>query len=653
MAYHIDNKNLPKCNAAPQTPSLELEMLKNRYENAIKKAEEAKQLFEQKALGLDNNQTLAKTNAQLVEQVLPTLRGGLQTKEVAPADIEQVITPDDGYLGLQRVKVAPYEREVQVVNKGKFEIPSDYEDDAEVIAKENYRSDYACVVACVEYKSDVATLQLMGADAYLTSDGDFYDSGATHMWHDNREFKITRWVCFYFKNADCEFNVGTSMITAIALGVQGNLMTLSSAVATLLTKILVNNGSSIGNIAFTAIQPLKTDYVIRGVKETKSGFLYSSSGYRGVLYIDIQKITGGNLVQNYSLADTLICTVREITSGAICYCYNVRPGFPNLKKIVFPNLEIINSTPFYGINYGFISLSEIEFPKLRELRARLFIMQIQYDPNPIAIKQIRFPSLSYISSSLSNIDPHFEEIYYDILRVANANLQCSSATIYAPALEEIYGTGSNPTANLIAPKLRIVSLEHLWQYFYLFSNITADTFEVQKSIEVIGIAQYDSFVFYNMKCNIITLPNVRYFTAKAGRNAIIGGGSGNVIKKLVFTSIERFDISIFQNAPVSKIEYMFFGCKGEREYVINIVAYATNGIPDFTTDIEIGDGALQNITIKGFNALTRENIVNHILVKLGDNTGQSALTLTLGATNLAKLTDEDKAIATAKNWTLA
>ena len=55
MAYHIDNKNLPKCNAAPQTPSLELEMLKNRYENAIKKAEEAKQLFEQKALGLDNN----------------------------------------------------------------------------------------------------------------------------------------------------------------------------------------------------------------------------------------------------------------------------------------------------------------------------------------------------------------------------------------------------------------------------------------------------------------------------------------------------------------------------------------------------------------------------------------------------------------------
>lgn len=54
---------------------------------------------------IDVNQNLAAANRQLVEQVLPTLRGGLQTKEVEPADIEQVVTPDDGYLGLSSVKV--------------------------------------------------------------------------------------------------------------------------------------------------------------------------------------------------------------------------------------------------------------------------------------------------------------------------------------------------------------------------------------------------------------------------------------------------------------------------------------------------------------------------------------------------------------------
>ena len=38
---------------------------------------------------------------------------------------------------------------------------------------------------------------------------------------------------------------------------------------------------------------------------------------------------------------------------------------------------------------------------------------------------------------------------------------------------------------------------------------------------------------------------------------------------------------------------------------------------------------------------------------LADLTGQQAKTLTLGSTNLAKLTNEQIAIATEKNWTLA
>ena len=42
-----------------------------------------------------------------------------------------------------------------------------------------------------------------------------------------------------------------------------------------------------------------------------------------------------------------------------------------------------------------------------------------------------------------------------------------------------------------------------------------------------------------------------------------------------------------------------------------------------------------------------------MLTALADRTGQSAYTLTIGATNLAKLSDEQKAIATDKNWTLA
>jgi hypothetical protein len=55
---------------------------------------------------------------------------------------------------------------------------------------------------------------------------------------------------------------------------------------------------------------------------------------------------------------------------------------------------------------------------------------------------------------------------------------------------------------------------------------------------------------------------------------------------------------------------------------------------------------------------SNSNFINHasllnILNALCDLTGQTSLTCTLGSTNLARLTDTEKAIATGKNWTLA
>lgn len=53
------------------------------------------------------------------------------------------------------------------------------------------------------------------------------------------------------------------------------------------------------------------------------------------------------------------------------------------------------------------------------------------------------------------------------------------------------------------------------------------------------------------------------------------------------------------------------------------------------------------------SVLLEYNSIIDLLNNLKDLTGETAKTLTLGSTNLAKLTDEEKAIATNKNWTLA
>ena len=90
-------------------------------------------------------------------------------------------------------------------------------------------------------------------------------------------------------------------------------------------------------------------------------------------------------------------------------------------------------------------------------------------------------------------------------------------------------------------------------------------------------------------------------------------------------------------------------------------------IPSVVTTVSAtaftGCSNLTNVTLgNGFNANTLNlssstkysvDTIVAMLTALADRSNQSAYKLTLGATNLAKLSDEQKAIATDKNWTLA
>ena len=69
-------------------------------------------------------------------------------------------------------------------------------------------------------------------------------------------------------------------------------------------------------------------------------------------------------------------------------------------------------------------------------------------------------------------------------------------------------------------------------------------------------------------------------------------------------------------------------------------------------DIQLGQDWNMSLRLNVSNNLTVDSMVA-MFNSLKDLTGNTAKTLTLGSTNLAKLTDEQKAIATNKNWTLA
>lgn len=115
-----------------------------------------------------------------------------------------------------------------------------------------------------------------------------------------------------------------------------------------------------------------------------------------------------------------------------------------------------------------------------------------------------------------------------------------------------------------------------------------------------------------------------------------------------------------ETAPVMEFLETFYDCTNLK----SIYGFRPSENAIYFNSVFVGCSSLENLTFASdavisnnlvlfySNSLTVDSIMNVIDV-LKDYTGGTAHTLQLGATNLAKLTDEQKAIATNKNWVLA
>lgn len=139
----------------------------------------------------------------------------------------------------------------------------------------------------------------------------------------------------------------------------------------------------------------------------------------------------------------------------------------------------------------------------------------------------------------------------------------------------------------------------------------------------------------------------------------------------ISTSLTSVGISVFEAVGAETIElpdtnvitisyYNFRDCRytksvkfGNGVTISNTSEFFKRS--QFLTSIDCGEGWIPNTNIPNMNDcpfLTAESMVS-FFTHLGDNTGNTARTLTFGATNLAKLTTSQKEIATNKNYTLA
>ena len=112
------------------------------------------------------------------------------------------------------------------------------------------------------------------------------------------------------------------------------------------------------------------------------------------------------------------------------------------------------------------------------------------------------------------------------------------------------------------------------------------------------------------------------------------------------STLQTLDLSNFDTNKVTYIYSMFNNC--------NLLTTLI-GVRTIDEVISNNISALNGLKINiSFNQTILDRAsLRAIINGLADLTGSSAQTLTLGSTLKAKLTEEDIAVATAKNWTIA
>ena len=114
---------------------------------------------------------------------------------------------------------------------------------------------------------------------------------------------------------------------------------------------------------------------------------------------------------------------------------------------------------------------------------------------------------------------------------------------------------------------------------------------------------------------------------------------------------EEIDITSWDFVSATQITNQFYFCQKLKSFIGNktIEDVIQNDIKAFTN-------AKVNITFGGYAGAIERPSLRALINGLADLTGQETKILTLSGTNqnlIAKLTEEDIAIATAKNWTIA
>lgn len=287
----------------------ELEQLKAEWrekiaeaEQAKEEAEEAKEEFVQKALMLDNvaqqgnNENATLTDTQSAVEALAPVAQAAEAYNTGKTELAQNITAKGVQASATETlpelaeKVGAIAQTQTILEGGEIYAAQQFGDGAlwnlyQVLADMKTRfmgtGDYAALIVC-EYYKGYDSLQLQGADAYYTCDGDLYDyANPNHVWHDADNGKVNRWVAFLYRNEGARLDITNTAISPRSMYIGGHIGTIEYFVNGRLTDIVcgVEETDIVDNfLSKDYTQSWGFNTVLRGIKRIKSSKFNKGSG---------------------------------------------------------------------------------------------------------------------------------------------------------------------------------------------------------------------------------------------------------------------------------------------------------------------------------------------------------------------------------------
>ena len=240
---------------------------------------------------------------------------------------------------------------------------------------------FAALIVC-EYYKGYDSLQLQGADAYYTCDGDFYDyASPNHVWHDDDNGKANRWVCFLYTNSGSRLDITNTAISPRSMYIGGHIGTIEYFANGRLTDIVcgVEDTDVIDNFLQKGYdQSYNRNLIIRNVKNLYNGA--SSAGLKvnisGTCYIDglNESLAGSNSVNAIQInSNTIVINGCKSYNAYGQYMLYANRGLTQPIEIYMDDLEEVGGSGVICLDYRAstyiqkISLASIKKPASRLL----------------------------------------------------------------------------------------------------------------------------------------------------------------------------------------------------------------------------------------------------------------------------------------------